>query len=192
MDNLNDHTLECPRCGRVFSLELTRCPQCGLNIYPDDEDDLTVGAHGMRPDELRPDGMSPDDVLPDSLPSSGLGEALGGIVLGWIVAGAVSFMLHMFASRAGTLETLPTLWQSSPVPGGAAGGAVGRVRRGSHGAPAALGGSWPGCAGGGRRGGIEPAVRNPLAPGHPAGDPGNGDAGAIMGCVSCSEGWAPG
>ena len=137
MDNLNDHTLECPRCGRVFSLELTRCPQCGLNIYPDDEDDPTVGAHGMRPSGMRPDGISPPDVLPDSLPSSGLGEALGGIVLGWIVAGAVSFMLHMFASRAGTLETLPILWRvalflAAPLGallGGYAGEAMAHQRR---------------------------------------------------------------
>lgn len=32
--------LECPHCGATFHYELTRCPNCGVNIYfPDDEED---------------------------------------------------------------------------------------------------------------------------------------------------------
>ena len=32
--------LECARCGAYFYYELTRCPNCGVNIYePEDEED---------------------------------------------------------------------------------------------------------------------------------------------------------
>jgi hypothetical protein len=32
--------LECPHCGATFSYELTRCPNCGVNIYdPEDEEE---------------------------------------------------------------------------------------------------------------------------------------------------------
>ena len=32
--------LECPHCGATFHYELTRCPNCGVNIYfPEDEED---------------------------------------------------------------------------------------------------------------------------------------------------------
>jgi hypothetical protein len=32
--------LECPHCGATFHYELTRCPNCGVNIYfPDEEED---------------------------------------------------------------------------------------------------------------------------------------------------------
>jgi hypothetical protein len=29
--------IECARCGAIFSLELTRCPQCGVNLYEPEE-----------------------------------------------------------------------------------------------------------------------------------------------------------
>ena len=36
----NENELECARCGAYFYYELTRCPECGVNIYePDDEAD---------------------------------------------------------------------------------------------------------------------------------------------------------
>ncbi len=35
-----DDELECARCGAHFHYELTRCPNCGVNIYePDEESD---------------------------------------------------------------------------------------------------------------------------------------------------------
>ena len=35
-----DNELECPHCGAKFHYELTRCPNCGINIYfPDEEED---------------------------------------------------------------------------------------------------------------------------------------------------------
>jgi hypothetical protein len=39
MDSDFNSDLECPHCGATFSYELTRCPNCGVNIYfPEDED----------------------------------------------------------------------------------------------------------------------------------------------------------
>ena len=33
----SDNEIECARCGAIFFYELTRCPQCGVNLYePDD------------------------------------------------------------------------------------------------------------------------------------------------------------
>ncbi len=35
-----ENELECARCGAYFHIELTRCPNCGVNIYePEDEDE---------------------------------------------------------------------------------------------------------------------------------------------------------
>lgn len=35
-----DDEIECARCGAYFHHELTRCPNCGVNVYePDPEDD---------------------------------------------------------------------------------------------------------------------------------------------------------
>jgi hypothetical protein len=35
-----DDEVECARCGAYFYYELTRCPNCGVNVYePDPEDD---------------------------------------------------------------------------------------------------------------------------------------------------------
>lgn len=39
MADMNDNEIECARCGRTFSIDLTRCPHCGVNIY-EPEDDL--------------------------------------------------------------------------------------------------------------------------------------------------------
>jgi len=33
-----ENEIECARCGAIFSIEFTRCPKCGVNLYePDDE-----------------------------------------------------------------------------------------------------------------------------------------------------------
>ncbi|MFC1996753.1 hypothetical protein ACFLXI_03985 [Chloroflexota bacterium] len=37
----DENEIECARCGTYFHYELTRCPECGVNIYePDDEIDI--------------------------------------------------------------------------------------------------------------------------------------------------------
>ena len=92
---MEEHTLECPRCGRVFSLELTRCPQCGLNIYPEEEEESGASV----------------EVLARHAQAPGLGGFLGGLILGWILAGAVGFTAHLLLSRLGTRETLALGWK---------------------------------------------------------------------------------
>jgi len=40
MSDSSGNDLECPHCGATFHYELTRCPNCGVNIYfPEDEED---------------------------------------------------------------------------------------------------------------------------------------------------------
>lgn len=40
MSDLYGNDLECPHCGARFHYELTRCPNCGVDIYfPEDEED---------------------------------------------------------------------------------------------------------------------------------------------------------
>ena len=46
--------IECARCGAIFYYELTRCPQCGVNLYePDDTAERT-----NRPFRPHPAGIS--------------------------------------------------------------------------------------------------------------------------------------
>ena len=53
---LADDEIECARCGARFSYELTRCPNCGVNLYePEDDSDLPdakrshpASAHGNK------------------------------------------------------------------------------------------------------------------------------------------------
>jgi predicted RNA-binding Zn-ribbon protein involved in translation (DUF1610 family) len=39
MSNEFSNELECPHCGATFHYELTRCPNCGVNIYFPEEDE---------------------------------------------------------------------------------------------------------------------------------------------------------
>jgi len=50
---LADDELECGRCGAHFYYGLTRCPNCGVNIYEPDED-----AHLIDPNASRASGKS--------------------------------------------------------------------------------------------------------------------------------------
>jgi hypothetical protein len=44
MSDYSSNDLECPHCGAIFSYELTRCPNCGVNIYfPEEEEDGELG-----------------------------------------------------------------------------------------------------------------------------------------------------
>ncbi len=119
---MEDQTIECPHCGDVFSLELTRCPKCGLNMYPEDEEALH--------DYSQPPSNSPlqggESVGQVSIPAeAGIGEALWAVLLGLILAGAVSFVLHMFASRAETAEGISTGWRVILFLAGPLGAAIG-------------------------------------------------------------------
>lgn len=47
-----DDELECGRCGAHFYYELTRCPNCGVNIYEPDEDADQPGAQSSQRSSL--------------------------------------------------------------------------------------------------------------------------------------------
>lgn len=38
-----ENEIECARCGAVFHYELTRCPNCGVNIYEPEDDEQQPG-----------------------------------------------------------------------------------------------------------------------------------------------------
>jgi hypothetical protein len=79
---MEDHNLECPRCAAEFSMELTRCPRCGLNIYPEDEDENNAKL-------VSPSRLDEND---------GIGAAIGAVVLGWFLAGVIVFLVHLLVS----------------------------------------------------------------------------------------------
>ena len=75
MDSDFSSDLECPHCGATFSYELTRCPNCGVNLYfPEEEDGEFSQAFTSFVDSFR-------------LPL--------GILPGWIVAIVLSFSLYL-------------------------------------------------------------------------------------------------
>ena len=43
-----ENEIECARCGSYFHYELTRCPECGVNIY-EPEEDLEDAIENARP-----------------------------------------------------------------------------------------------------------------------------------------------
>jgi hypothetical protein len=46
-----DNEIECGRCGAHFYYELTRCPNCGVNLYePDDDTDAVNTKQSHLPD----------------------------------------------------------------------------------------------------------------------------------------------
>jgi hypothetical protein len=125
---LEDQTIECPHCGDVFSLELTRCPKCGLNMYPEDET--------LQPYPLSPSG-EPHPPSNSPLQGGESGEGLWAVLLGLILAGAVSFVINMFASRAVGQVSIPAqikifLFLAAPLGalvGGYSTGVVGKRER---------------------------------------------------------------
>lgn len=75
MKRQNSFTIECTRCGQEISLDLTRCPKCGLNLYPDDYGEL---------DEI------------DDRNGNYLGSSITAILLGWISAAGFIFIVNFF------------------------------------------------------------------------------------------------
>ena len=106
---MDDQSIECPRCGEVFSMEFTRCPQCGLNMYPEDETPASDPRYPVTGDggglQQMAGGEGGDRI------EAGTGEALLAVVLGVILAGTVSFLAHTFATRAESAQGLPVAWQ---------------------------------------------------------------------------------
>ena len=44
-----DDEIECGRCGAHFYYELTRCPNCGVNLYEPEDDSNPTDARKFRP-----------------------------------------------------------------------------------------------------------------------------------------------
>jgi hypothetical protein len=45
-----ENEIECARCGAIFFYELTRCPQCGVNLYePDESVERATGSFKPHP-----------------------------------------------------------------------------------------------------------------------------------------------
>ena len=48
-----ENEIECARCGAIFSMEFTRCPKCGVNLYePEDSESHQAGAFQPHPSGL--------------------------------------------------------------------------------------------------------------------------------------------
>jgi hypothetical protein len=70
-------TFECPNCGERVYQELTRCPECGWNLYPPGEYDRQGEAQ---------------------ISSSGV-SYLYSILIGWLAAGGVVFLVYWGISQ---------------------------------------------------------------------------------------------
>lgn len=76
MDSEFSNDLECPHCGATFHYELTRCPNCGVNIYfPEDveEEEFSKAFSGFIDSYRFPLG----------------------ILAGWLAAIVISFSLYL-------------------------------------------------------------------------------------------------
>ena len=104
-------------------MEFTRCPKCGLNMYPEDE--------SLASDPFYPaagEGGSLKQMAGGEAGvrvEAGIGEALLAVVLGGMLAGAVSFLAHTFATRAVSAQGLPVAWQMVLFLAGPLGSALG-------------------------------------------------------------------
>lgn len=48
-----ENEIECARCGAIFSIEFSRCPKCGVNLYePDDDSELRERSFRPHPTGL--------------------------------------------------------------------------------------------------------------------------------------------
>lgn len=47
-----ENEIECARCGAIFSIEFTRCPKCGVNLYEPDDDNREREAFRPHPSGL--------------------------------------------------------------------------------------------------------------------------------------------
>ncbi len=47
-----ENETECARCGAHFSIELTRCPSCGVNLYEPEDDGIEEGVLPPRSSQV--------------------------------------------------------------------------------------------------------------------------------------------
>jgi hypothetical protein len=87
-----ENEIECPYCGKMASMLLNRCPECGQSFYPEDE----PGTNNSRPVQKKSEGLVlrvVAFVVIGALLGSGLGLVIGP---GWVwvtLIGAVLFGL---------------------------------------------------------------------------------------------------
>lgn len=92
--------LECPRCGARITLAWSRCPECGLSLYPDED----MEANGVRKSPGR--GLTSLGWWARSLVTfmliGGLLGALTGLTLGfsWIAMMLAGILLFCLAWTA--------------------------------------------------------------------------------------------
>ena len=89
-----ENTIECARCGAIFYYELTRCPNCGVNVYFPEEDDSDW-----------------TDSLHQSEPFTKVSQVLSyplALLSGWFVTAFVGLMLFLPIRFALTAEPSTT------------------------------------------------------------------------------------
>ena len=52
-----ENEIECARCGAHFYYELTRCPNCGVNLYEPEDEEEERRATARRPSPQRGSGI---------------------------------------------------------------------------------------------------------------------------------------
>ncbi|MBN1430664.1 MAG: hypothetical protein JXB07_20000 [Anaerolineae bacterium] len=81
-----NHDIECPQCGAVVYYELDRCPECGLDFYPPDDEE----EESWKPTRSR-----------------GWGRSLIAVIGGWLVAGIAALILFF---RFSLIDAQTTDW----------------------------------------------------------------------------------
>ncbi len=94
-----DSTIECAHCGASFYFELTRCPNCGRNVYPLETDS----------DDDRTDAPAANNLA-----------LIGAILVGWVVSGLVGGVLFfgarsIFGAVAAPWASSLPLWIGVPL-----------------------------------------------------------------------------
>ncbi len=87
MSDLDSNDLECPHCGTTFYYELTRCPKCGRNLYPDDDEpEPPTSSWGVTPESLGSSSKTPP-------------HPIGGILLGSVLSSIIGIFLFFLLNN---------------------------------------------------------------------------------------------
>lgn len=84
--------IECPRCGEVFFYELNRCPNCGLSVYPAEEE--------AEDEDVQPWGVDPGrDSLEEWFETLGPAAAIfAGLFVSFLAATILFFAVRSIAA----------------------------------------------------------------------------------------------
>jgi hypothetical protein len=87
--NEADIYIICPRCGEKVHYELNRCPECGLDFYPEGEEQYT-----------------------EKTPSTSRWLiAISGLLLSFLASGIITFAIHLLMGQIFTIGTLNSTGQ---------------------------------------------------------------------------------